>query len=146
MAAWIILTGDDIRLLDTEKTIMEGITPLQDLDTVVASACNYVRGYLMAGGNTMENAPAVPPEVKDDVIAIGRYRYLAQEPTGTLISPTRQKEYDDAIAHLRDIAKDLSAITQGELPPNTTDIGIGTWGSATRIAMRTEAVPPPGNS
>jgi len=137
MANWITLSGDDIRLLDTEKTIMEGVQPLQDLDTCVASACNYVRGYLMAGGNTMEAAPAVPPEVKDDVIAIARANYLAQEPTGTLLTDIRQKERDIAIAHLRDIAKGLSAITQGVLPPGG-DIGAGAWGSAPRIAMRTD--------
>ena len=142
MPNWIILTGADIRLLDTEVTIMEGVAPEQDLDTVVVSACNYVRGYLAGGGNIMEPAPAVPPECVDDVISIARYRYLGQEPTGTLISQFRQKEYDDSIAHLRDIAKDVAAITQGELPPNTTDIGSGSWGSATRIAMRTEFVQP----
>jgi hypothetical protein len=146
MANWVTLTGDDIRLLDTEKTIMEGVSPLQDLDTVVTSACNYVRGYLMSGGNTMEAAPAVPPEVKDDVIAIARYRYLAQEPTGTLISEVRKQEYADALAHLRDIAKDLSAITQG-VPPPGGDIGAGKWGSAPRIAMISEntvaELPPP---
>jgi phage gp36-like protein len=139
MANWITLTGDDIRLLDAEKTIMEGVTPLQDLDGVVTSASNFVRGYLMGGGNIMEPAPTVPPEVKDDVISISRYRYLTQEPTGTLISETRKKEYDDALAHLRDIANDLAAITQGELPPGDPDLGSGSWGSAPRIAMRTQS-------
>jgi hypothetical protein len=143
MANWIILTGADIRLLDTEVTIMAAVTPVQDLDTVVTSASNYVRGYLAGGGNIMEPAPAVPPECVDDTIAIARANYLAQEPTGTLLTEIRQKERDIAIAHLRDIAKEIGAITQGELPPGTTDIGSGSWGSATRIAMRTEAVPPP---
>ena len=142
MPNWITLTGADIRLLDTEKTIMEGVTPLQDLDSVVLSACNYVRGYLAGGGNIMETAPAVPPECADDALAIARYTYLAQEPTGTLLTAIRQKERDDAYKHLVDIAKDVAAITQGELPPDTVDIGSGSWGSATRIAMRTEFVQP----
>ena len=119
MASWITITGDDIRLLDTEKTIMEGVTPLQDLDTVVASACNHVRGYLAGGGNIMEPSPAVPPECVDDVISIARYRYLAQEPTGTLISATRQKEYAIALAHLRDIAK-ASRCNPGRTAGGTT--------------------------
>jgi hypothetical protein len=138
MANWIILTGDNIRLLDTEKTIMEGVTPLQDLDTCVTSACHYVRGYL--AGMIMEPAPAVPPEVVDDAIAIARATYLAQEPTGTLLTEIRREERDNAIAHLRDIAKELSSVTQGDVvpPPGTG----GNWGSATRIAMRTESVPP----
>ena len=142
MANWITLTGADIRLLDTEKTIMEGVDPLQTLDKCVLSACNFVRGYLAGGGNIMEPAPAVPPECVDDAIAIARATYLTQEPTGTLLTAIRQKEWDNAIAHLRDIAKDVAAVTQGQLPPNTTDIGSGTWGSATRIAMRTEFVQP----
>lgn len=141
MANWTILTGDNIRLLDTEKTIMEAVTPLQDLDTCVLSASHYVRGYLEAGGNIMEPAPAVAPEVVDDVIAIARATYLAQEPTGTLLTEIRREERDNAIAHLRDIAKDIATVTQGDIPPG--DLSGGQWGSATRIAMRTEAVPPP---
>jgi|SRR5215471_1742421 len=141
MANWITLSGDDIRLLDTERTIMAEVTPLQDLDTCVASASALVRGYVAGGGNTMENAPAVPPECKDDVISIARYSYLAQEPTGTLLTDIRKKEKDDAIAHLRDIAKEISSVTQGAT--DTPPVTIGKWGSATRIAMITETVPPP---
>jgi hypothetical protein len=85
----------------------------------------------------MEPAPAIPPEVKDDAIAIARATYLAQEPTGTLLTAIRQKEWDNAIAHLRDISKGLAAITQGELPVGG-DIGAGSWGSAPRIAMRSD--------
>lgn len=142
MPNWISLSGDDIRLLDTEVTIMSSITPLQDIDSCVLSSCNYARGYIAAGGNTMEAAPTIPPEVKDDVIAIARATYLAQEPTGTLLTDIRQKERDLAIGHLRDIAKGVAMVTQGELPPGG-DQGAGSWGSATRIVMRTEAVAPP---
>jgi hypothetical protein len=78
----------------------------------------------------------------DDALAIARYSYLAQEPTGTLLTAIRQKERDDAYKHLVDIAKDVASITQGELPPDTVDIGSGSWGSAPRIAMRTEFVQP----
>jgi hypothetical protein len=143
MANWKILSGDDIRLLDTERTIMANATPLQDIDGCVLSASNYVRGYVEGGGNTMEPSPAVPPECVDDVVAIARYTYLAQDPTGTLLTPIRQKERDDAYKHLVDVAKEVAAVTQGELPPDTTDITIGKWGSAPRIVMRTEFTPPP---
>src|SRR5215831_1008892 len=139
MANWIILSGDNVRLLDTERTIMEGASPLQDLDTCTSSACDFVRGYVAGGGNTME-AAGVPPECVDDAMSIARYNYLAQDPTGTLLTDIRKKEYDDAIAHLRDIAKELSAVTQGAVA--TPPISIGKWGSATRIAMITENVPP----
>jgi hypothetical protein len=140
MGNWIILTGDNIRLLDTEKTIMEGVTPLQDIDTCVLSASAFVRGYVAGGGNPLEPAPAVPPECVDDAIAIARATYLAQDPTGTLLTDIRQKERDLAVAHLRDIAKDVATITQAAVP--ATSEQFGKWGSATRIAMRTEAVPP----
>jgi hypothetical protein len=142
MANWIILTGADIRLLDSEVTIMASVSPLQDIDSCVLSAAGYVRGYVEGGGNTMEPSPAVPPECVDDTIAIARYSYLAQEPTATLLTPIRQKERDDAYKHLVDIAKEIAAVTQGKLPPDTTDITIGTWGSATKIEMRTNPPPP----
>jgi len=141
MANWITLSGDDIRLLDTERTIMAEATPLQDLDTCVLSASNFVRGYVAGGGNTMEPAPAIPPECVDDTMSIARYNYLAQDPTGTLLSDLRKKEYDDAIAHLRDIAKEISSVTQGTTA--TPPLSVGSWGSATRIKMITENVPPP---
>ena len=141
MPNWITITGDDIRLLDTEVTIMQGVSPLQDLDTCVASACNYVRGYVAGGGNVMEPAPAIPPECKDDAIAIARATYLAQEPTGTLLTTIRQQERDNALAHLRDIAKDVARIIQGEIPVGVSTLLFGKWGSAPRIAMRSENTP-----
>jgi hypothetical protein len=141
MANWKILSGDDIKLLDTERTIMANATPLQDIDTCVASASAYVRSYVAGGGNILEPAPAVPPECVDDVIAIARFTYLAQDPTGTLLTAIRQKERDDAYRHLVDIAKDVSTVTQGDVSPTSEQFG--KWGSATRIAMRSEAVPPP---
>jgi len=141
MPNWITLTGADIRLLDTEVTIMAGVTPLQDIDSCVVTACGFARGYIAGGGNILEPAPAIPPECVDDVIAIARATYLAQDPTGTLLTEIRQKERDLAMAHLRDIAKDVATITQGDVP--ATSEQFGRWGSATRIAMRTEFVPPP---
>jgi len=138
MANWKTLSGDDIRLLDTERTIMAEVTPLQDLDTCMAAAVDFVRGYVAGGGNTME-ASGVPPECVEDACTIARYSYLAQEPTGTLISAFRQKEYDDAIAHLRDIAKEISSVTQGATV--TPPLSVGKWGSQPRVAPVTEFSP-----
>jgi len=136
MANWITLTEDDIRLLDTEKTLMEQVAPLQDLPSCVLSALNFARGYIAGGGNPMEAAPAIPPECKDDVIAIARATWLAQDPTGTLLTEIRQKERDNAIAHLRDVAKGVVAITTADLGP-TPSTQFGKWGSETKINMRT---------
>ncbi len=135
MANWTILTGDNIKLLDTEKTIMESVGPLQDLDICVLQASSIARGYVRGGGFAEEPGPAVPPEVVDDVIALARYSYLAQEPTGTLLTAVRQKEYDNAMAHLRDIAKGISAVTEGDVPPTSQQFG--SFGTETKIIMRT---------
>jgi|SRR5215475_15239129 len=140
MAFWQIITGDNNQLLDSEKTIMEFATPLQDIDTCVLQACNFVRGYLTAG--PLEPAPRVPPEVVDDTIAIARYNYLAQEPTGTLLTDIRRTAYDHAVAHLRDIANDKSSYTAADpttLPP--TEVLFGKFGSETKIPMRTSTLP-----
>src|SRR6516164_672369 len=116
MANWVTLTGDNIQLLDTEVTIMSSVTPLQDIDTCVFNASNTVRGYVAGGGNILEPAPTVPPECVDDVVAIARYNYLAQEPTGTLLTKIRQDQNLNAYAHLRDIAKGVATITQADVP------------------------------
>jgi hypothetical protein len=137
MANWITISGDNIKLLDTEVTIMSSVTPLQDIDTCVLNACHYVRGYL--AGMVMEAAPTIPPECVDDAIALARATYLAQEPTGTLLTKIRQDERDNAIEHLRDIAKELSSVTQGDVvpPPGTG----GNWGSVALFKMRTDPAP-----
>jgi hypothetical protein len=141
MGNWNILSGRDIRLMDAERTIMDSLTPIHSLDDCVLAASNRVRGYVAGGAHTMEPAPAVPPECVDDVVALARESYLCQDPSGTLLTPVRQKQFDDAMAHLRDVAKRISAVTQGAVA--TPDIAVGKWGSAMRIAMRTEFAPPP---
>src|SRR6266545_3281227 len=135
MANWFTLTEDDVRLLDTEKTLMESIAPLQDLASCVLSSSNFARGYVAGGGNPLEPAPAVPPECVDDVIAIARATYLAQDPSGTLLTEIRQKERDNAIAHLRDIAKGVVTVTSADLATPTGQFG--KWGGETKIDMRT---------
>jgi|SRR5215469_5503778 len=142
---WVALTGDDITLLDTETTVMASVTPLQDLDTCVANATQIARGYVSGGANPMEDSPFIPPECVIDVISIARAIYLAQEPSGTLLTKVRQTERDNAYAHLRDIAKEVSSVSAANLDINAPDIlKYGQWGSVQRLAMRTDptTVPP----
>lgn len=141
MPNWIMLTADNVRLMATEETIMANAGPTNDLQSCVLKAIDVARGYVSGGANTMEPAPAVPPEVADDVIAIARATYLAQDPTGTLLTPIREKERDLAFAHLRDVAKRVSTVTQGHL--TAPDITIGKWGTYPQIQMRTVSTPPP---
>ena len=144
MPNWIMLTADDIKLLDTEITIMSSITPVQSIDTCVLNAEQYARGYVSGGGNVLEPAPAVPPECVDDVIALARATYLAQEPTGTLLTKVRQDERTNAIAHLRDIAADKVRITPADPTLVLIPGKVGTWSSQLAIQMRTDSgqVPP----
>jgi phage gp36-like protein len=108
MATWITVTADDVRLLENEKTIMESVDASQTLQQCVDSAANFARGYVPA---PRAPAPTVPPEVVDDVAAIARASYLSQEPSGTLLTELRQRERDNAIAHLKDVAKGLAMVT-----------------------------------
>jgi hypothetical protein len=138
--AWVSLTGRDIRLMDAERSVMDASTPVQSLDSCVNSATNYVRGYVEGGANTME-ATGVPPECVDDAITIARINYLSQDPTGTLLTKIREKEWDVAMSHLRDVAKRIAAVTQGIT--SVVDVATGKWGSKMQIAMRTDFAPPP---
>lgn len=145
MANWLILKGTDVRLLATEQTIMTQASPLQSLDSCVLSAENVARGYVAGGGNPMEPEPSIPTECVDDVIAIARATYLAQDPTGTLLTPIRQKERDNAYLHLKDIAKEISAITPADpsLTGTAQELKYGKWGSKTYFPMRTDPIPGP---
>jgi hypothetical protein len=93
----------------------------------------------------MEPEPSIPTECVDDVIAIARATYLAQDPTGTLLTPIRQKERDNAYLHLKDIAKEISAITPADpsLTGTAQELKYGKWGSKTYFPMRTDPIPGP---
>ncbi len=112
MATWITLTEDNVRLLEVEKANMDAIEPSQTLQQCVDSAANFARGYIPP---PKAAAPSVPPECVDDVAAIARASYLAQEPSGTLLTKLRQEERDGAIAHLKDIARGLVTITKPDV-------------------------------
>lgn len=145
MPNWITLKGTDVRLLQTEETIMGQASPTHTLDDCVASAMNIARGYVAGAANPLE-PQGVPPETVDDVIAIARASYLAQDPTATLLTPQRQKERDNAYLHLRDVAKELSWVTPADLSTTTPEQErrYGTWGSVQQLVMRTDPqVPPP---
>jgi hypothetical protein len=108
MATWITVSADDVRLLENEKTIMESVDVSQTLQQCVDSAANFARGYVRP---PKAAAPQVPPEIVDDVVAIARVSYLGQEPSGTLLTDFRKAERDNAIAHLKDVAKGLISVT-----------------------------------
>ena len=137
--SWTNLSGRDVRLMDAERTIMDQSTPVQSLDQCMVTAVNFVRGYVEGGANTME-ASGVPPEAVDDAIVMARVNYLAQDPTGTLLTAIRQKEWDNALAHLRDIAKRVAAVTQGIV--SVVDVATGSWGSKPLLGMRTDILQP----
>jgi hypothetical protein len=120
MASWIIVLDADVRLLENEKTIMESVATSQTLQQCVDSAANFARGYVPP---PKEAAPAVPPEIVDDVVAIARVSYLGQEPSGMLLTDFRKSERDNAVKHLKDVANNIVSITAPEVPVDNTQGG-----------------------
>lgn len=112
MASWIIVLDSDVRLLENEKSIMESVATSQTLQQCVDSAANFARGYVPPPKSA---APAVPPEIVDDVVAIARVSYLGQEPSGMLVTDFRKTERDNAISHLKDVAKGLVTVTKPDV-------------------------------
>lgn len=127
MATWITVSANDVRITPREKSVVDLNTPQQTLQQCVDAACNLVRGYI-GKRNPLADAPQVPPEVKDAVIAIALVDYLSQMPGTQLVNDARKAARDNALKLLQDIAKGNFIITAADveeaIPPVTPSPGV----------------------
>ncbi|MEM0964793.1 MAG: phage protein Gp36 family protein [Verrucomicrobiota bacterium] len=129
--SWISITEDDIerRLTGGEFTAVREAA-LSDgqpdpLPEEIKSAVRRVRGSVAAcDRNKVGPDGTIPDELEDAFLAILRYKLLTRLPDVGLISDDRRREYDDAIALLKDTARCDFAVEQPLNPEaeNTTSI------------------------
>jgi hypothetical protein len=76
------------------------------LPKIWASVVDEIRGYVAAcGSNTLGPAGTLPPRLIAAALAIFRHRAATRLPgMSGLIDDLRQREYDDALRQLRDVA------------------------------------------
>lgn len=106
------------------------------VDEAITRTTYEVRGYVAAYHGTAVGQPGtIPEELLSAAIAIARWRIIGRLPVKTLASDNRRKEYEDAIAQLRDVATGKFAISVATEPAEEQPRppAEGAWGSAPRI-------------
>lgn len=92
-----------------------------------------VRGYVAAyQGKTVGEPGTVPEELLSAAIVITRWRLLGRLPVKAFATENRRKEYEDAVAQLRDVASGKFAIGTPEEPAEEQPRppADGAWGGA----------------
>lgn len=134
---WITLTEDHL----LESLAALELTSLRDqqrapgqtdpVPEILARTCAEVQGYV--GTRYAVGQPGtVPDQLLSSTIAIARWRLLGRLPVKALATEHRRKEYEEALAQLRDVAAGKFALTMaddpGEEQPGPQ--GGAAWGGA----------------
>ncbi len=116
-------TGAEVTAIKSAALASGQTEPLTD---TLAKVVQEVRGYVAAfGQNTLGLGVTIPSELENAACAIARYRALNRLPVKSLLTPTREQEYRDALALLRDVAAGRFAIEQPETPSTQVMAGPG---------------------
>lgn len=134
--SWSALSEDEVisRFTSTEEQLLQraalaspGISPLAD---ILSQVTNEVRGYIAAAkGNSLGASGTIPDEVRGAAIAMARWRLagrVAVGSAGTLLQgETRRKEYEDALALLKDVAAGKMRVENpaAEIPVDAPSFG-----------------------
>lgn len=110
--SWITITEEDVktRLAGAELTAFKtaALSPGQSnpLPEIISQVTDEIRGYVAAcAHNTLDAAGTVPPRLLAPALNMIRYRLATRLPgMKGLIDELRQKEYNDALAVLKDVA------------------------------------------
>ena len=150
---WEVLTSEDVL---AQFTIAEAASirslqgsgsgsgqPFLNIDMKVVAVTDEVRGYIFAGGYTVDGDPrTIPISLFEDAIAIVRWRLLIAVPGfKQLQTEERKLAYEDAIRKLLLISQQKFAI---DPPIPSTLPTTGLWNSENKILMRSHPVPRPG--
>lgn len=143
--SWITLTTDDLLagLSGPEKSALQtaakAVGQGDPLAEHVANVTNEVRGYVAAcAKNSLGPDGTLPSELKSDAVAIARWRAATRLNIASILSPAREKEYDNANTKMRDVAKCAFAIIAPATPAAAQASGtsVQVVSSTTRQATR----------
>lgn len=140
--SWITLTPVHITEalsdaeLDALRTIQLAPGQEDPIPKAIFRTCKQVNGYVAAqAGHPVGQDNTVPEELLTSAISIARWRVIGRLPVKLFATEVRRKEYEDALAELKDVAKGDFAISfpadpaaEQPRPPAS-----GSWGSATKV-------------
>jgi hypothetical protein len=106
---WNAITVDDVlsEFNPTEQAKINAIqNAVDNLTPILSRAVNAARGSIIAGGNPVDAAGTIPDQLRPEVIAIARWRWLVALPgvNEALQSKDRRAAHDDAMKRLDDVA------------------------------------------
>lgn len=141
--SWTTLDATAIRtrLTDLERGAFAGSEGLNEagydpLPEIIATVTDLVRGYVAGcASNPMGPAGTIPARLESAAASIVRYQLLTRLPVNApAFMEQRRKEYEDAIALLKDVASGKFAVDalgdgQSSAPTGNT-LGRGRSGSA----------------
>lgn len=120
---WTTITSDQVmsRLSATERSAIEAAQGEGDqLTQVLSDVVDTVRGNIIAGGNRLGPAGTTPDQLKIHVMAMAIWLWINSLSKNEKVqTPARQKNYDDAIATLKDVAAGKIKI---EVPDSATAV------------------------
>lgn len=140
--SWVAIDADNIRSRYTqlERDAFAGAAALGEdgydpLPEIIEQVTEMVRGYVAGcASNPMGPDGLIPQRLMDAAVSIIRYKVVARLPqTFPAFTEQRRKEYEDAIAQLKDVAAckfavDTLGTGQGSTPTGNT-LGRGAYGS-----------------
>lgn len=151
--SWEILTTEDVLSQFTMaeaaaiRTLQGSGTgsgfPFVNIDMKVAHVVDEVRGYIIAGGYSVDPIldTTIPVGLFEDAISIARWRLLIATPSfRQLQTEERKLAFDEAIKKLMLVAAQKFFV---EPPTPYVNPRTGNWNSENKLIMRTHPVPRP---
>jgi hypothetical protein len=126
--AWQTISEDDLR----EKMAAAEVSALQTaalatgqanpITGTIARVVDEVRGYIAAGGFSLEDGAYIPSKLVDATLTIVAWRAAMRLNVKSILSEARRSEYDQALQLLRLVATGKFAI---EEPTTVEDEALG---------------------
>jgi phage gp36-like protein len=113
------LTGSEVSSLQTAALASGQSDPLPEIVTQVV---DEIRGYIAAGGFTLEEGEKLPSKLVSAALAIIRYRIATRLPVKSFLDENRVRENESALRLLERVADGKFAI---EEPVTAEDEAVG---------------------
>jgi len=104
--SWNTLATTDVtaEILPDEVTALNTIQGSSGiLAGILANMIAEVQSSILVGGNQIGQSGTVPDQIREDVIALVRWKWFASLPRTDLQSELRRQQYDEAVKRLGNI-------------------------------------------
>jgi hypothetical protein len=120
--AWNTLATGDVtaEILPDEVSALNSIQGSSTvLAGILANVIAETQASILAGGNQIGQAGTVPDQIREDVIALARWRWFAALPETDLQSDARRAQYEEAIKRIEKIRSGREKV---EIPANPQNV------------------------